>query len=151
MKRTVSRKTLWRSVFWLLAGVVVLVPTLWFSARNVDALNSVNHWVTFALYYFGTPAQGIYVLLYLTRPWRKYGPTRAVMNKSFSLFLIMLNSLIVLQMFGQRPLEWPWWLLLFRIVSGLYLLAAIYYQLFVNVREIRAGYRDWLSPDVTKG
>lgn len=111
----------------------------------MDTLNTINIWVTYALYYTGTPAQGIFVILYLTRPWRKYGPTRAVMNKSFSLFLIMFNSLLVIQMFGQRPVDWPWWLLSFRIVSGVYLLFAIYYQLFVNVREIRDGYRDRTS------
>lgn len=111
-------------------------------------LNTVNWWATYAFYYLGTPAQGLFVILYLTRPWRKYGPTRAVMNKSFSLFLVMFNSTLVLILFGQRFADWPWWLLVFRILSESYLLGAIYYQLFVNFREIRAGYRDRIEQDV---
>jgi hypothetical protein len=110
-----------------------------------DTLNTINWWATHAFFYLGTPAQGMFVLLYLTRPWRKYGPTRAVMNKAFSLFLLMSQSLIVLHMYGLRPLDWPWWLLLYRIVGDIYMLVAIYYQLIVNAREIRAGYRNHLS------
>lgn len=105
-------------------------------------LNEANYWATYAFFYIGTPMQGLFVVLYLTRPWRKYGPTRAVMNKSFSLFLVMFNSTLVLALFGQRLVDWPWWLLLFRILSETYLLWAIFYQLYVNVREIRDGYRN---------
>lgn len=114
----------------------------------MDTLNTVNIWVTYAFYYLGTPAQGLFVLLYLTRPWRKYGPTRAVMNKSFSLFLVMVNSLIVLILFDQRSVDWPMWLLVFRILSESYLLVAIFYQLFVNYREIRHGYLNRTSQDL---
>lgn len=110
----------------------------------METLNTLNVWATYAFYYAGTPAQCIFCLLYWTRPWRTYGPTRAVMNKSFSLFLVMFNSLIVLHLYGMRPLDWPWWLLLFRILSDIYLLEAIYYQLWVNYKEIRAGYREHL-------
>lgn len=117
------------------------------SVEWLHYLNVANTWVTYIFYYVGTPAQGLFVALYLTRPWRNYGPTRAVMNKSFSLFLVMFNSLLVLHLYGLRPLDWPWWLLLFRIVSDVYLTGAIFYQLFVNVREIREGYRDRFSRD----
>lgn len=117
----------------------------WLDVTLNPVLNPVNVWVTYLFYYAGTPAQLAFVLLYLTRPWRKYGPTRAVMNKSFSLFLVMSQSLIVLHMFGMRPLDWPWWLLLYRIVGDAWITFAIYYQLVVNIREIRAGYRDRLE------
>lgn len=113
----------------------------------IEFLNDVNMWTTYVFYYVGTPMQGLFVVLYLTRPWRKYGPTRAVMNKSFSLFLVMFNSLLVLALFGQRSLDWPWWLLLFRILSEAYLLGAIFYQLWVNFREIREGYKSRTSRD----
>lgn len=113
----------------------------------MELLNDMNWWATYIFYYVGTPAQGLFVLLYLTRPWRKYGPTRALMNKSFSLFLVMSQSLIVLHMYGIRPLDWPWWLLLYRIIGDIYMTGAIYYQLYVNVQEIREGYRTRVSQD----
>lgn len=115
----------------------------------MDTLNTINIWVTYIFYYAGTPAQGAFVLLYLTRPWRKYGPTRAVMNKAFSLFLVMSQSLIVLHLYGIRPLDWPAWLLLYRIVGDVYITVAIYYQVFVNIREMREGYREHLIQDVS--
>lgn len=108
----------------------------------MDTLNTINWWVTYMFYYAGTPAQLAFLLIYSTRPWRKYGPTRAVWNKSLSLFLVMSQSLIVLHMYGLRPLDWPWWLLAYRIVADVFITWAIYYQLVVNVLEILDGYRD---------
>lgn len=112
-----------------------------------DVLDTVNVWATYALYYAGTPAQLLFLLLYATRPWRKFGPTRAVMNKSLSVFILMSQSLIVLHMYGLRPLDWPAWLLIYRILGDAYLLGAIYYQLFVNAREILAGYREHMMQE----
>lgn len=108
----------------------------------METLNILNVWVTYIFYYVGTPGQLAFFLLYCTRPWRKYGPTRAIWNKSLSLLLLMSQSLIVLHLYGMRHLDWPWWLILYRIICDVYITWAIYYQLFVNIREIRAGYRN---------
>jgi hypothetical protein len=108
----------------------------------MSVLDTANHYATYALFYAGTPAQLLFIGLYLTRPWRKYGPTRAVMTKSVSLFLLMSQGMIVLHLYGLRPLDWPWWLLVYRIVGDVFLLTAIYYQLWVNVQEMLAGYRE---------
>lgn len=141
------KQKVWAWCQHLFLASIVVFPTCWLAATHVDLLNTVNIYVTYAFYYIGTPAQGIFVLLYLTRPWRKYGPTRAVMNKAFSLFLVMSQSLIVLHMYGIRPLDWPWWLLLYRVIGDIYMMVAIIYQLAVNWREIRTGYRERLIQD----
>lgn len=106
---------------------------------SLDTLNTV---ATYALIYGGTPAQTLFVGLYLFRPWRKYRPTRALMSKSFSFWLLLSQSFIVLHMYGLRPVEWPDWLMVYRIVGDAFMLWAIYYQLISLLLEIRSGYRE---------
>jgi hypothetical protein len=104
-------------------------------------LEQINVVATYALIYGGLPAQTLYVLLYLTRPWRTYAVSRALMTKSFSFWLLLSQSFIVLSLYGLRPLDWPAWLIIYRIVGDIFMVGAIYYQLFALISEIRAGYR----------
>jgi hypothetical protein len=106
----------------------------------VDTLNTVNVVVTYAFIYAGTVGQFAFVVLYFFRPWRKYRPTRALMSKSFSLFLILSQSFIVLNLYGLRHLDWPAWLIVYRVGGDAFMLWAIYYQLYALVKEIIAGY-----------
>lgn len=108
-------------------------------------LETINVWATYGLIFGGLPAQTLYLLLYLTRPWRLYGPTRALMVKSFSFWLLLSQSFIVLSMYGLRPLDWENWLMVYRILGNTFMLGAIYYQLFALVKEIRVGYVDSLK------
>lgn len=105
-------------------------------------LDQLNMWATYALIYGGLPAQTLFLLLYLTRPWRDWRPTRALMSKSFSFWLLLSQSLIVLHLYGMRPVDWPDWLMVYRIVGDVFMLAAIYYQLYALVKEMVDGYRD---------
>lgn len=113
----------------------------------MDVLNQVNIWITYIFIWAGTLGQGFYVLLFLTRNWNQEGWPRALMAGRGAFFLLLLNSFIVLNMYGLRPLDWPWGLLLFRIVSNTLMLTAIYYQLFALFKEVRDGYDE----DVKRG
>lgn len=102
-------------------------------------LDTLNGWATYAFLFGGWPIQTTFLLLYVRREWRRYRPTRALMNKSFSLWLLMTNGAIVLLMFGMRPLDWPDWLIVFRVVCYVYMLWALFYQCYALIREILEG------------
>lgn len=114
----------------------------------METLNEINVVATYALIYGGLPGQTLFLAIYWFRPWRKYRPTRALMSKSFSFWLLMSQSFIVLHMYGMRPLDWPWWLLVYRILGDIFMVSAIYYQLYALIREqFRAGGQDPMVPD----
>jgi hypothetical protein len=112
----------------------------------MDTLNDINIIATYAFIYGGLPAQTLFLIIYWLGPWRIYRPTRALMSKSFSFWLLMSQSFFVLHLYGLRPLDWPAWMLVYRIVGDIFMLAAIYYQLYALIRERLEGRSDPLLP-----
>lgn len=106
----------------------------------MDLLNQVNVWITYLFVCAGFVGQGFYVALFLTREWNQEGWPRALFSGRLAFFLLLSNSFIVLMMYGLRPLDWPAWLLSYRILTTTLMLSAIYYQLFALFKEIRDGY-----------
>lgn len=108
----------------------------------MDTLNMVNVVVTYALIWGGTPAQGLFAGLWLfTRDWKSDPLATWYMLGRLAWFFLLLNSFIVLTLFGMRPLDWPWWLLSFRIFTYAFILVVIYGQLFNLIHEMIAVYR----------
>lgn len=112
--------------------------------------DDVTMWSTQLLLWVGTPGQLTFLLLYMTRPWRKYRPTRALMMKSAALGLLLFNSWTKLLVFGgPSHVDYPGWLSAQNIVINMFLLAAIYYQLYALIVEMRRGDRNSLEAEVT--
>lgn len=112
----------------------------------METLNAVNAVVTYVFIWAGWIGQGLYCALFLTRNWQAGRWAKSLMAGRLAFFLLLTNSFIVLNMYGLRPLDWPAWLLVFRIVTNTLMLAAIYYQLLSLLTEVREDYHESQTP-----
>lgn len=108
----------------------------------MDALDKLNVVVTYVLICAGTPAQGLLAGLWLfTRRWRGDPLVTWYVLGRLAWFFLLLNSFIVLTVYGMRPLDWPAWLILIRVVTYTFILVVIYGQLFNLIHEMTAVYQ----------
>lgn len=103
----------------------------------MDTLNWLNIVVTYVFIWAGTPAQGLFAGLWLfTRKWRGDALMTWHVAGRVAFFILLTQSFIVLTLYGLRPLDWPVWLILFRVFGDLFMLVTIYGQLFSLIQEM---------------
>lgn len=94
--------------------------------------------LTTAIYiYGGVVGQSIFWLLYLTRPWLKYRPTRAFMMHNTAMLMIFIVSTTRYTNAGGIPIHnEDTSLILFSVFMRVFILFTIWYQLASLIIEM---------------
>lgn len=109
---------------------------------------TLTDWTMLGLYFIGTPAQMLFVLLFFTRKWNKYKFSRAIMWKSAALATLMYGSVCKIGVAGLRNYDWPWWIDLQTPFINTFVMVAIVNQLWALIVDIRVGDRDSMETEV---
>ncbi len=127
----------WTVVWLVLTGLAAAVGIPLFGG-----LIPFSDWATEWTFYIGWVGQSVFLAMYLSRQWVRYPFTKALMQKSLSIWLLMtLSSVKLFAYGGPRSNDVAGWLPWFSLALDVAITLSIWNQVFALFAEVRDGRR----------